>query len=65
VSSVRYELSFYIPADDNLHSHRCENLKFYIDIEIVFKEILWIVYLSQGKNEWQAFKNKIIDLRVS
>jgi hypothetical protein len=30
VSSVKYELSSYIPDDDILHSHRCENLKSYI-----------------------------------
>jgi hypothetical protein len=29
VSPVKYELGFYIPGDDNLHSHRRENLKFY------------------------------------
>jgi hypothetical protein len=27
---VRYELGFYIPEDGILHSHRRENLKFYI-----------------------------------
>jgi hypothetical protein len=30
VSSVKYELGFYIPEDDNLHSHCRENLKSYI-----------------------------------
>jgi hypothetical protein len=30
VAPVRYELSFYIPEDGILHSHRRENLKFYI-----------------------------------
>jgi hypothetical protein len=29
VSSVKYELGFYIPEDDILHSHRRENLKSY------------------------------------
>jgi hypothetical protein len=29
VSPVRYELGFYIPEDDNLDSHRRENLKSY------------------------------------
>jgi hypothetical protein len=29
VSPVRYELGLYIPEDDNLHSHRRENLKSY------------------------------------
>jgi hypothetical protein len=27
VSPVKYELGFYIPEDDILHSHRHENLK--------------------------------------
>jgi hypothetical protein len=30
VSPVKYELCFYIPEDDILHSHRRENLKSYI-----------------------------------
>jgi hypothetical protein len=30
VSPVKYELGFYIPEDDILHSHCRENLKSYI-----------------------------------
>jgi hypothetical protein len=30
VSPVKYELGFYIPEDDILHSHRRVNLKSYI-----------------------------------
>jgi hypothetical protein len=30
VFPVKYELCFYIPEDDILHSHRRENLKCYI-----------------------------------
>jgi hypothetical protein len=30
VSPVRYELGFYIPEDDILHSHSREDLKSYI-----------------------------------
>jgi hypothetical protein len=30
VSPVRYELGFYIPQDDILHSHRRENLESYL-----------------------------------
>jgi hypothetical protein len=30
MSPVRYELGFYIPEDDLLHSHRRENLNYYI-----------------------------------
>jgi hypothetical protein len=29
VSPVKYELGFYIPDEDILHSHRRENLKSY------------------------------------
>jgi hypothetical protein len=35
VSPVGYELSFYIPEDDILHSHRRENLKPYIVLVVV------------------------------
>jgi hypothetical protein len=31
MSPVKYELGFYIPYDDILHSHRRENLKSYIE----------------------------------
>jgi hypothetical protein len=30
VSTVKYELGFYIPEDDILHSHHRKNLKSYI-----------------------------------
>jgi hypothetical protein len=30
VFSVKYEVGFYIPGDDIVHSHRHENLKFYM-----------------------------------
>jgi hypothetical protein len=30
MSPHRYEMGFYIPEDDILHSHLRENLKFYI-----------------------------------
>jgi hypothetical protein len=34
VSPVKYELGFYIPEDDILHSHRRENLKSYICVYV-------------------------------
>jgi hypothetical protein len=34
VSPVKYELGFYIPEDDILHSHRRENLKPYIAVRV-------------------------------
>jgi hypothetical protein len=35
VSPVKYEMTFYIPEDDILHSHRLENLKSYILIQVI------------------------------
>jgi hypothetical protein len=32
VSPAKYEMGFYIPEDDILHSHRRENLKSYITL---------------------------------
>jgi hypothetical protein len=32
VSSAKYELGFYIPEDDILHSHHRESLKSYVDL---------------------------------
>jgi hypothetical protein len=34
VSPVKYELGFYIPEDDILHSESCENTKCYIASEL-------------------------------
>jgi hypothetical protein len=34
VSPLRYELGFYIPRDDILHSYRRENLKSYITLTV-------------------------------
>jgi hypothetical protein len=44
VSPVKYELGFYNPEDDILHSHRRENLKSYKE-----KECLKILKKSSGK----------------
>jgi hypothetical protein len=45
VSPVKYELGFYIPEDDILHSHHRENLKSYImklvRVEIVCRSFLY------------------------
>jgi hypothetical protein len=35
VSLVKYELGFYIPEDDILHSHRRENLKSYLNRPLI------------------------------
>jgi hypothetical protein len=40
VSCVRYELGFYIPEDDILHSHRRENLKSYINQETTWGPVI-------------------------
>jgi hypothetical protein len=39
MSSVRYELEFYIPADDILHSHCREILKSYIRCEVCCRDV--------------------------
>jgi hypothetical protein len=39
VSPVKYELSFYIPEDDILHSHRRENLKCHINAVHVIRSL--------------------------
>jgi hypothetical protein len=44
VSPVKYELGFYIPEDDVLHSHRRENLKSYSERSLA------MVYRTQ--NHW-------------
>jgi hypothetical protein len=38
VSPVKYELGFYIPEDDILHSHRHGNFKSHISILLVSLE---------------------------
>jgi hypothetical protein len=39
VSPVKYEIRFYIPEDDILHSHSRENLKSYM---IFFSQNSWL-----------------------
>jgi hypothetical protein len=48
VSPVRYELGFYIPEDDILHSHRREYLKSSVDNERfrVLRYVLGVVTTS-------------------
>jgi hypothetical protein len=37
MSPVKYELGFYIPADDILHSHRRETLKSYTTLVLLVR----------------------------
>jgi hypothetical protein len=39
VSPVKYELSFYIPEDGVLYSHRLENLKSYIECDGLYEGV--------------------------
>jgi hypothetical protein len=42
VSPVKYELGFYIPEDDILHSHCRENLKSYLQISVwIVLSVVW------------------------
>jgi hypothetical protein len=43
MSSVKYELGFYIPEDDILHSDRCEHPKSYVSHSYFLR--LLLVYL--------------------
>jgi hypothetical protein len=40
VSPVKYEVGFYIPEDDILHSHRREHLKSYVQFGGVLGVVL-------------------------
>jgi hypothetical protein len=49
MSPVRYELVFYIPEDDILHSHRRGNLRPYIDPTMFSPSIRYKKYL---RSDW-------------
>jgi hypothetical protein len=49
VTPMRYELGFYIPEDDILHSHRRENLK--SCIELTGRALMWRYTVSSVKYE--------------
>jgi hypothetical protein len=56
VSHVKYELGFYIPEDDILHSHCRENLKSYIYDVFVTHSIFSIstVYIPKKGMQWDS-----------
>jgi hypothetical protein len=45
VSPVKYELGFYIPEDDILHSHRREDLKsdIFICSSLSLDQVVWLI----------------------
>jgi hypothetical protein len=43
VSPVKYELGFCVPEDDILHSHRCENLRPYMETDSVHEMLYFII----------------------
>jgi hypothetical protein len=50
VSPVKYELGFYIPEDDILHSHRRESFESYsvlTSASLAYKEMLWQEPITQ------------------
>jgi hypothetical protein len=59
VSPVKYELGFYIPEDDILHSHRCENLKSYksivVSITNYFKHFMVAIFVDTCSSMWEHF----------
>jgi hypothetical protein len=48
VSPVRYELEFYVPEDDILHTHRRENLESYFQTLTLARD------LNQGTRTYGA-----------
>jgi hypothetical protein len=50
MSPVRYELGFYTPEDDILHSHHRENLKSYISSEDTSMTVSFLVHCK-----WSGF----------
>jgi hypothetical protein len=57
VSPVRYELGFYIPEDDILHSHRRESLKSYMAFVPVEDGGTQPLQRLPGMSKRRAFKN--------
>jgi hypothetical protein len=51
VSSVKYELGFYIPEDHILHNHRRENLKPYTPLSMIEMVRMW---RKQTRAFWRA-----------
>jgi hypothetical protein len=56
VSPVKYELGFYIPEDDILHSHRREHLKSYISIQIAEKTTFFLIQCNRCHENSVVFK---------
>jgi hypothetical protein len=61
---VCHELGFYIPEDDSLHSHRCENLKshkilcyLHISLEIIF-QLVYLEHMLPARFIQKYFKYK-------
>jgi hypothetical protein len=54
VSPVKYELVFYIPVDNILHSHCCENLRSYTPLVAVQPQF----YLDDSFNSGQVVMQK-------
>jgi hypothetical protein len=61
MSPVRYELGFYIPEDDTLHSHRRANLKSDTirEFENVVLRIMFETNSRNATEEWTQSYNGI------
>jgi hypothetical protein len=67
VPPVKYELGFYIPEDDILHSHCRENLKSY-SVKTICKEVIVACLststrLAEGTKESSNYLSKRIRCR--
>jgi hypothetical protein len=57
VSPVKYELGFYIPEDDILHSYRREHLKSYIVLPF---RAQWLVYVPPALTSNSSSVNRTV-----
>jgi hypothetical protein len=59
VSPVRFELGFYIPEDDILHSHRRENFESYIQISNLTDGTSFMARKDGGSSTLLAVQRKM------
>jgi hypothetical protein len=72
VSSVKYELGFYIPEDDILHSHHRENLKsykfdtYFIYLKVFVQKIFYILLSELSRSlHWSKPLGAAVPPRLS
>jgi hypothetical protein len=59
VSAVKYELAFYIPEDDILHSHRRENLRSY-PVLLILCSLTFIIMFIWLRHKFHVINGIIV-----